>query len=353
MKRLIRVSCCVFCVLALTQLTAATELEVNHSVAGLLFNDDFESDTVGSDPAIGPGDTGDSWSSDPNAPEFFVADLLAATGPAPSAGQFLQVGNDGAVPGAAAGLFGQTFTTGTLTADFSFLIPSDNGSGADLNTSLLATFQNTTGDLGSAGAETWTHFATGFWMADEADLTLPGGVSNDDGVFGYFDGSWNIATAGGVPFTYTLDEWHDASIAYNLDSSSMNVTIDGTSLDDNIAQWLNAIGDAQGVLFRQNAGRNDPSLAYVGGVPLVPGDVNGDELVTIDDFNIILANFGMTNATLTDGDLTFDTVVDLFDFKEWKDHAPPGLIPEPSSLSLLLVAGGLWLGYSRRSRRQA
>ena len=58
-------------------------------------------------------------------------------------------------------------------------------------------------------------------------------------------------------------------------------------------------------------------------------------------------------AVRTDGDLNFASVVDLLDFKDWKTNAGPqgqGMsIPEPGSLTLLFVAGILFVG-SRRFR---
>ena len=91
------------------------------------------------------------------------------------------------------------------------------------------------------------------------------------------------------------------------------------------------------------------------GVGLVPGDVTGEGDVTIEDFNIILANYGMTSAARTDGDLTFDSVVNLFDFKEWKTNAGSlgaGMsIPEPAALTLLLIIAVPFVG--SRIRRHA
>ena len=337
--------CLTALVLALPALNQAQQFQVTHSSAGLVLSDDFETDTVDTQPEIGVGDTGDTWIfSDANLVTYNVVDSSSPIS-APTVGQALCVCSDGSVGHGGAALFGQTFSTGTLTANFSFFVPSDNGSGSGaLSTSVLATFNNSVGtDAGSASAETWSHFTTGFWMADEAEAANPAGVNADDGVVGYFDGSWNYATSGGTPFTFTLDEWHDAEMVYNLDTSAVTISVDGTSIDGNIPLWQNAIGDAAGFLFRQNSGRNTPNLALVGGAPLVPGDVDGDGNVDTDDFDIIRMNYGMTDASLSDGDLTFDTVVDLFDFKEWKANCCTSAIPEPSGLVLLVMAATIAL----------
>ena len=72
----------------------------------------------------------------------------------------------------------------------------------------------------------------------------------------------------------------------------------------------------------------------------IPGDVDGVNGVTIDDYYIILKNLGRTVPARELGDLTGDNRVDLNDFQQWLNHAPPSAIrlarfgrevPEPSS----------------------
>jgi hypothetical protein len=81
--------------------------------------------------------------------------------------------------------------------------------------------------------------------------------------------------------------------------------------------------------------------------------------VTIDDFYIIRDNLGLSNAARELGDLTGDGRVDLVDFRQWLDNAPPGVaslagfgsrVPEPSSA----LIGGMALGaLGLLCRRQA
>jgi hypothetical protein len=96
------------------------------------------------------------------------------------------------------------------------------------------------------------------------------------------------------------------------------------------------------VLFNQNGF----------GPPPVPGDVNGDGFVTLDDFQPIQDNFRMMVASRTDGDLVRNGVVDFHDFREWKtaflagggsladiDFGFLSSVPEPSAGMLVLLGG--------------
>ena len=86
------------------------------------------------------------------------------------------------------------------------------------------------------------------------------------------------------------------------------------------------------------------------GPPPVPGDVNGDGFVMIDDFDIIRDNFRMTVTSRAQGDLVSNGMVDLFDFKEWKTEFLAGggslagvdlgfiaNVPEPAAWSLAML----------------
>jgi hypothetical protein len=89
--------------------------------------------------------------------------------------------------------------------------------------------------------------------------------------------------------------------------------------------------------------------------PGVAGDVNGDMLVDINDFNIIRDHFQQTVTMRTEGDLNRDGFVDFRDYRQWKSNVPApaegaaGAVPEPSSAllaSLAVLATLRW-----RSRR--
>lgn len=80
--------------------------------------------------------------------------------------------------------------------------------------------------------------------------------------------------------------------------------------------------------------------------PLLPGDVDGIDGVTLDDFFIIRENFNQAVSDRSMGDLTGDNFVDLNDFGQWQVNAPPAVaaaadwvvVPEPRSAVLVLFA---------------
>ena len=87
---------------------------------------------------------------------------------------------------------------------------------------------------------------------------------------------------------------------------------------------------------------------------LVPGDVDHDGQVTLNDFNVIRDNYGFSpNARSINGDLNGDGVVDLSDFMLWKDlYVAAGgagagdvqaAVPEPASADLMWFASPILL----------
>lgn len=78
--------------------------------------------------------------------------------------------------------------------------------------------------------------------------------------------------------------------------------------------------------------------------PVLPGDANLDMSVDLADFNLLAANFGITDtANWVDGDFNGDGDITLDDFdilgaNFGLTYSPPSGVPEPSSLLLLGVA---------------
>ncbi len=63
-----------------------------------------------------------------------------------------------------------------------------------------------------------------------------------------------------------------------------------------------------------------PATTVLLAVDVVLGDVNGDEVVNLNDFGALKANFGQKGATLVQGDLDGDADVDLADFGLLKEN---------------------------------
>jgi hypothetical protein len=74
--------------------------------------------------------------------------------------------------------------------------------------------------------------------------------------------------------------------------------------------------------------------------PCIPGDINGDGLVDVADYDIWAANVGKAGATWSQGDLNGDGLVDVADYDIWAaDVGNTAATPEPATLSLLVLGG--------------
>ncbi len=94
-------------------------------------------------------------------------------------------------------------------------------------------------------------------------------------------------------------------------------------------------GGISGIIIRQ-----------LRGIDVLPGDFNGDGTVDTADFQVMVSNFNSTGE-FTDGDMTFNGVIDLDDFAEFRavfnSQSPPAaVVPEPASglIGLLASWGG-------------
>jgi hypothetical protein len=115
-------------------------------------------------------------------------------------------------------------------------------------------------------------------------------------------------------------------------------------LIDDVAIWNRPLLDSEiASLWNGGTGASVGSLAPA----VVLGDVNGDGMATIADFEPIRLNFLQSVTARTDGDLNADGLVDFADFREWKSAAGLGsssAIPEPTAYLLVIGMGfGIFL----------
>lgn len=100
------------------------------------------------------------------------------------------------------------------------------------------------------------------------------------------------------------------------------------------------------------AGLRDIGWTLSSAGPPLAGDVDGNRIVDLSDFNVLKTNFG-SGAMRSQGDLNADFEVNLADFNVLKENfGARGAVPEPSTLALAVVAAAAWsFGRSRRIGR--
>jgi hypothetical protein len=129
--------------------------------------------------------------------------------------------------------------------------------------------------------------------------------------------------------------------------------------------WLRAaanLDDPTYLSYADMARAYDPSgydydpinILYPLKVSALPGDLNADGFVGIEDLNIVLAQWNTDAAGDLRADINGDGFVGIDDLNAvlsgWNDSTPPSaIVPEPASGILLL--SGLFLGTRRRARR--
>lgn len=214
--------------------------------------------------------------------------------------------------------------------------------------------------------------------------TTPSPASMNWSLFSDGDGSLSSETSASIfdpTFLVIQVDIADTTDGNNSDTASMwvNPSLDGT-LGAPDAELTQAAGNNFDYLFNTvrlwAGGSNDAGpyaewtldeirigtfLEDVTGGVIVPGDTNGDGVVTGEDLTPIRTNYRQTVSLRRDGDLNGDGVVTLADFREFKTGllaaggSLEGLdlafvsVPEPTSA---LLIGAALAGAGARSRRR-
>jgi hypothetical protein len=287
------------------------------------------------------------------------------------------------VPGDVAGAVPQAnwnnfeFNTGSNSAALVY----DNGSGTAVTSTATVSWN---------GPNTWRSTANNSFTNPGDMIMMTGYIDSNDtntgrsevtvdnidaalrtpayDVYVYFLGDNNLERGGG----YTLTPTGGTPIVKygsTLGTPTEHVLDPGTDIDNSLdgtymvfsgltAPGFTLTGDA--TLTTPN-GFRAPINAVQIVQSLLPGDVNGDGMVNINDFHIIRGNLFKTGQTRAQGDLVVNGTVDFADFREWKRLAPPGVaagasfgdlaIPEPTSSVLVILGTVLAALAGGRSKR--
>lgn len=150
----------------------------------------------------------------------------------------------------------------------------------------------------------------------ESEISVTLSIASGDYVTVPMYISGNTARLVNPPITTDHGIWHTFQIA--SDGVSFSTCQAGTENDD----------------------LTDVSVGIGLGARALPGDVNGDGFVGADDLVTILTNWGQSGMFRLQGDLDNDGFIGGTDYTEvltnWGTGTPYELIPEPTTLTLLL-----------------
>jgi hypothetical protein len=143
-------------------------------------------------------------------------------------------------------------------------------------------------------------------------------------------GSYVIATFTG---TQPLSDWTN-NLMTNFTATGSTPMSAAAAFGQPLTITLTGDGGNTHVSF------DDVLLSYV--PEYIPGDINGDGLVDVADYNIWAANVGATGANWFQGDLNGDGLVDVADYNIWAANVgKTSATPEPISMIILAIGGGL------------
>ena len=193
------------------------------------------------------------------------------------------------------------------------------------------------------------YYAGQFFSAPISDFWFSGNTSQN-----LVNGDWRTIV---VPLTAENFDSYQGYGSPDPNSDRYNPLV-GTALQDTLGNneyirldFSGGYGGRRGIAFAEGmTGQMEISDFMV--IDLVPSDLNFDGVVDIEDYNIMMANWGQTfqkSLAYAKGDLNGDGVVDILDYEillqAFPDAPPP--IPEPMTMSLLTLGG---LALLRRKR---
>lgn len=198
--------------------------------------------------------------------------------------------------------------------------------------------------------------AIGMAMVNDGQWHHIAGVRDGDTLRVYLDGVEEATNPTPLPAGYDLSgaSQKNAYIGVGRGQADDNFQKQLGGLYDDVAIWNVALPDSD-ILGLANG-----TLSVLSGGVNIPGDFNGDGMVTAADFMILSDNLGGHldgQVGRSEGDMNFDGDVDLDDFGQFKELFPGAVaaaqgVPEPSTL--MLAAGALAvlsLGHLRRKSR--
>jgi probable HAF family extracellular repeat protein len=164
------------------------------------------------------------------------------------------------------------------------------------------------------------------------------GVNNSGQVVGFstFDST-------GAEHAFT---WNSTTGMQDLNSTALVPGLGGWTLTD--AYAINTAGQIVGDGSVTIGGTLDAKRAFLL-TPAISGDANLDGRVDVNDLTIVLAHFGQSGMTWTEGEFTGSGTVDVNDLtivlanygksqNIGSSAGPPTAVPEPASLGLLAAA---------------
>jgi PEP-CTERM motif-containing protein/dockerin type I repeat protein len=143
--------------------------------------------------------------------------------------------------------------------------------------------------------------------------------------------------------------YNDIPVAEATITKLLNGEISGLALSTPTGGWMNTCVRTTNTDWTLHATPQLIFSATQGGGEELPGDFNGDGVVSDADYTIWADNYGASGATFAMGDANGDGEVSDADYTIWADNygATSAAVPEPTTMALVALGG---LAMIRRKR---